>query len=177
MHAGYRGPTRTLATSRGPARLVLCLAAVGCLEPERVHAAAVSFTSPRKPSLFLASSRTLCGFRVSCCTSLSLFNASQCSAFRAACQALRPCSVSVSFRLHRARLSLLCSAALYSQSLAQALLLCCYFLYGSNAKQCSTFCTLSSIAALLLMLLYCTTTALLLHLLLLVAGIIARLVP
>ena len=53
-----------------------------------------------------------------------LFNALQCSRFRAACQALRPCAVSVSFRSHRShrlRLSLLCSAALVLASLAALL--------------------------------------------------------
>ena len=67
------------------------------------------------------------------------FNASQCTTFHAAYQALRPCAASVSFRPHRLRLSLLCSAALIlSQALRLAadspaswealhLLCCCLF--------------------------------------------------
>ena len=130
--AGRRRLSRPRAARRG----FLCLAAVLCLASEGLP---VSFTSPRKPSLVLAPYAAFV-FRVSplfrcsmlCSVSdslhlvkpyLPLFNALQCSAFRAACQALRPCSVSVSFRLHRARLSLLCSAALVLAILAQALLL------------------------------------------------------
>ena len=105
-------PSRLQAGSRALARPVAAcavpVAAVGCLESERVPAAAISFVSHRKPSLVLASSRTLYGFRVSCCTSLSfvqcftvyqilctlsspifrLFNALQCSTFRSALSSL-----------------------------------------------------------------------------------------
>lgn len=107
---------RSCETPSDPTRCELppCCPPRGCVQARA--AARVLCLAPRKPSLFLACSRILRGFRASCCTSLSFINALQCSAFRAACQALRPCAVSVSFPL--------CVFSLASLA-ALAALLCC----------------------------------------------------
>ena len=119
-----------------PVAASLCLAASRCcashlVSPRCSRCASLIVSHPMRLSCFVLFPFFRCSMLCSVPDSLHLvkplfhlFNALQCSRFRAACQALRPCAVSVSFRSHRShrlRLSLLCSAALVLASLAALL--------------------------------------------------------
>ena len=149
-------PSRLCAGSRGLARLVLCLAGAsrvalrlrGCT---RHLSLLPRLASPRGFSLFLASSRTLCGFSVSCFAYLPLFNV--CSAAHSVQRI--PCCLSnlaallgiCFFRSQRSRLSLCladCLASLYSFAMLRSVLrsaalflFCCWFLAGSLMPLCT----------------------------------------